>query len=286
MRSLSIPLKGAVGARSLLSLLRKLKDKTLEVSTKKGEIILKGINKMAGIKLDAHITMPFGSITPPGKWFKLSPNFSKGLSIVYGCCSRDVAELVYTGVHCTSEFVEATDSFHAARYKVKLPFRNPILINSLLAKYVAAMKPIACSEAKKWIYFKNKEGLTIIGRRGTEEYPDIVDFLTVKGKPIKFPASRIKAAAERAEIFSSEESSNLLEITIKKNRMSILSVGESGWYKELKKAEVNIPSVSFAIPPYMLTEICKRTNNPLICERSLKVEGENYIYVSSVGQLE
>ena len=84
---------GAVQAKPLLALLKKLKDKVIEIDISETSLIIKGRRKEAAIRMQADIILPIDDIDIPedGKWKSLVDGFCEYVGVVYQCASKDEA---------------------------------------------------------------------------------------------------------------------------------------------------------------------------------------------------
>ncbi len=110
---------------SFVSILRKLKETELEITTSKEELLIKGKRKKAGLRMETDILLPIDSVEKPKKWIHLPDDFAEAISIVQQCSGKDETRFSLTCVHITPKWIEACDGYQAARYKMKMEIEKP-----------------------------------------------------------------------------------------------------------------------------------------------------------------
>lgn len=280
-----LSIKGAVQAIPLINLLRKLQEETLEITVHKGKLLIKGKKRRAGIRLEEKILLDMETWESPKKWSAIAENLVDAVSMVQHCAGNDESQFVSTCIHIHPDWIEACDNFQAGRYIIETGIKESVLIRKDSLKHIISMNMTKFSETKSWIHFKNPDELILSCRRFVEEYPDITSVLEVKGSPILLPKG-LKEAAEKAEIFSSENvEDNEVKIHLENGKVKIKGEGVSGWYSEIKKAKYNGPPITFTISPKLLTELVERHNKCRISKDKLKAKVGKFSYVTVLGEV-
>jgi DNA polymerase III sliding clamp (beta) subunit (PCNA family) len=276
--------EGAVLAAPLLSLLNKLQDEEIDLTWKDKQLIIKGKNRRAGLKIVPEVYLPIDSIEEPKKWKSLPDDFIDAINKTHKCASNNETRFELTCVHFTPDFIEACDSHQLLRYNIKMDVEESILVRKDAIKFVLPIEATHFCETKTWVHFKNKEGLILSCRRYVEEYHNLNKLVASKGKKAVLPKS-MKEAAETAAVFSQENPDNQVIIHLESNKLKIKSEGTSGWYWEVKKAKYEGKAIEFTIPPDLLVDLLSRSNKCIIGNDLLKITGENYTYVSVLGKV-
>ncbi len=280
-----VDIEGAVKAAPLLLILAKLEEEKLEISSNKKELLIKGKRKSVGIRMEKEILLPVESVETPKKWKELPENFTEAIRIVQQCASLDESKFNMTCIHLHPEWVEACDNLQVTRYPIEIGIKKSILIRSSSLKSIITLGITKFSEGKNWIHFKNEMGLVISCRQYLEDFPDMSPILDVQGEPITLPKG-LKEAAEKAEIFSAENTeNNQITILIKSGKIILKGIGNSGWYKEKRKTTYSGTPFSFTISPKLLGEITSRHNECEIAPQRLKVDGGKFVYVTCLGEI-
>ena len=277
-----LDIEGAVVAMPFVSILRKLKEKELEItlSDKQEELLIRGKRKKIGIRMEADILLPVDSIKQPKKWKKLPNDFANAVSIVQNCAGKDETKFALTCIHLYPKWLEACDGYQAARYKMKIDIEKSILIRKDSIKNIVPMDMTKFGETKDWIHFKNSSGLVLSCRRWIEEFPKLSKLLKVKGTPTKFPKGLIDAV-EKAEIFSVENvENNQITIELKLNRLRITGRGTSGYYQETKNIKYRGQSISFRVASKLFADLVQHYSSCEITSDRLKVVTGKYSYVT------
>lgn len=276
---------GAVAAAPLLNILRKLPEDDVEIEGKETELIVRGKRRESGIKMEANITLPISGVEKPLKhgWRELPGRFSDAISIVQECAGRDQDDFALTCVHITPDYVEATDSFQIARYKLKTGFAKEFLVRRESIKHVLDLGMTHVNETESWVHFKSPASVILSCRRYSENYPALAEYMKLTNpKPATLPKGLV-SAAENANIFSQENAdSNNLLLFLEPGRVRIRGEGVSGWYTEWKKLKYAGASMSFLISPKVLIELVTKHNDCLISSDRLMVDGGGWRYVTSL----
>jgi len=277
----SLDIEGAVEAKPLLALLSKLNEQVVDISiSPKGEFLVKGKNKRAGIRIEQEVLLPIGLVEKPKKWTVLPSDFTEAVSIVKECAGKDETQFALTCVHIHPDWIEACDRYQSARYTTKTNVRRPILVRKDSIQFIDALGMEELSETKHWIHFQNKSGLVVSCRRWLEKYPDLTEHYKVKGSAITFPKG-LSEAAEKAEVFTFESlEENHVTINLQPGKLQLTGRGVSGYYQERKTVKYNGPSFSFTIAPLLLGDLVKKHNKCLLSKGTLKVSTGKYTYIS------
>ncbi len=278
---------GAVQAKPLLEILRRLKDTTVDMSVEKQQLrirLKKG--RGGGIPIESEISLPIESVKRPKKWQKLSDEFAEAISMVESCVGKDQTQFHLTCIHLHPEHIEACDNFRAARFKIQTGLNKSILVRRDALKFVTSLGMNEFGLTKSWIHFKNGNGLLFSCRLYVEEYPDLTEILKVKGTKTKLPKG-LETAVDRASVFSrmdAEEDHVLFEIVPGKVRVKSKSV--SGWWTDPHKINYDKKPMKFTVSPTLMREILQKYNEVVLGEERLKVGLGKFTYVTVLGSPE
>jgi hypothetical protein len=272
--------KGAVTAKPLLSLLERLSETEVEVQLEKDQLLVVGKNRRAGVRAEAEILLPLGSVETPKKWRDLHADFAEALSLVMNCASSDTTRFILTCVHIHPEWVEACDHHQLSRYRLDTGVTAPLLVRRDSLKQVAPLGVTEVGVSPAWVHFRNPSGLILSCRRHVDDYPDLAPLLKVKGTPTTLPKGLSEACAN-AEVFSSENTDrNVIVVELRSGKLRVKGTGALGWYSEVKKLKYSGPALKFMVDPQLLAELVKKYNDCEITGERLKVDGGAYTYVS------
>ncbi len=278
---------GAVQASPLLTLLSKMKEETIDLEMTDSELIISGVRKKSGIRVEKEIMLEISVVSKPGKWAELNEDFHDAIELVAACAGRDESKHNLVCVHITPKFMEAMDNNKAIKYKIKTPVEENSLIRHDSLKHVVSLGMTKMSDTKDWMHFKNDSGLILSCRKYLEEYPDLTGegIFNVKGTPTVLPGG-LAEAVEKAQIFSSENTDDdKVLIELKSGKMWLKGEGINGWHEEVKKVKYKGRPIEFLVSPTLLIEISKRHTACEINETRLKVEGKNFVYVSLLSKV-
>lgn len=279
-QELPLDVTGVVAAKPLLAILQKLSEDSLEVFAEGGELIVKGRRRTVEIRMDKEVLLPIKNVETPKQWRPLPEDFVDAINLVHPCAGSDESTFWATCVHLHPKWIEACDNFQMGRYSTPTGMKAPVLVKRDAIKHLVSLDMSETSETKSWIHFRNKTGLLFSCRRYLESFPDLSDYLKVKGTATTLPKG-LSDAAERAEIFSSENvDANQVFIELLPGKLKIEGIGVSGKYTETKKLAYRGEAMKFLIAPQLLAELSRRYNECEIATERLKVNGGKHIYVA------
>jgi hypothetical protein len=286
-QSTCLKIQGSVQAMKLLALLRKMMDKTVDITAGKAELRIKGKGRRrAGILMESKITLPIDSIKQPRKWIPLSDDFTEAVAMVESCVGKDQTQFHLTCVHLCPDWIEACDNVQVARFVTKTNLRSKILVRREQLKHVVSLGMTEFGKTREWLHFRNPNGLHLSCRLYIQEYPDIAPILKVTGTKTQLPKG-IEKAVERASIFSETNvNDNQVVVSISKGKVNIKGTGTSGWYSETKRINYDGAPMCFTIPPFLLNEIVAKYDECIINKNRLKINVGKFSYVTVLGVLE
>lgn len=281
--------QGAVKAATLLNLLRKLPDESIDIEFKE-QMLISGKRKESGLDLEAELSPHLDIVEIPENWEVLHEEFIDALALVQECAGKDEMKFYLTCIHITPKWLEANDNLHMARYRLKTGVKTPCLVAKNSIKHLVTLGATHFAETGAWMHFKGPNGLILSCRKQQEvdqfRSDDMTRFFEATGEPIKLPKA-LAEATETAEIFSSENADdNAVMVSLSPGKIEIKGQGVTGWYKERKKIVYNGPSLTFTIGPNLLVKIVKEYNEAEVSDSFLKVSGGRWTYLSCLGRVE
>lgn len=279
---ISPKIQGAVQAKPLLAILEKLEEDSLEIEIGESEFIIVGKRRRCGIRMEKEVMLSIGTVETPEEWKDIPEEFNDAVSAVAECAGKDESQFCLTCVHLHPKFVEASDNWQIARFRLKTRIKEEILVRHDSIKHITALGMTEFCETEAWIHFRNPSGLLLSARRYLEEFPDLTEILAVKGTPTVLPKG-LGSAIGRAEIFSSENNDDdHIKIKMRAGKIRIKGTGGCGWYEEVRKMPgYKGDPIEFMIGPKLFAEIVKKHTDCEISKDKLKVvDGERFVYVS------
>lgn len=280
---------GAVAAKPLLELLRKLTESVLDLAPNdesRTQLRVRGKRRRAGITMEAAVQLPIDQVEQPAEdaYKDLAPNFCDALAVVQGCASKDPQAFELTCLHITPTYMEACDNHQLARYEIKTPIKEPVLVKRDSLKHLVGLGVTEVAATLSWLHFRAPSGLVVSCRREIGEYCRLDDILAAEGEAMTLPGA-LGDVIERAEIFSGESTEeNAVVVTLTKGEFRLKGIGNSGFYEERKAASWDGPEVSFLIGPKMLVELSEKSADCLVGEGTLSVDSGQFRYVTVLGE--
>ncbi len=274
---------GAVQATPLLNMLKQLPEDEISLEPINGLLVIKGKGKKVRIRMESEVLLPVASVEPPKGWVPLPEDFTDAVTIVHDCASDDQQTPILTFLNVTANWIEATDRYQMARYRIKMDIPKPTLVRKDSIKHIIQLDMTEMSLTDSWIHFRNPTGMIFSCLRFIEQYPTLdKELKIINSKKARFPKGLVEAA-KRADIFSRENSEvNRVTVEIRENKMVISSLGNSGDYEEYKDLQYVGPPLKFIIKPELLIEITKRHNELQISPTAIFVNGGKWLYVNSL----
>lgn len=281
-----VEIEGAISAKPLLDLLRKLSEDELDIQIGEGRLMLKGNKRRAEIIMESEVHLPIDSVEVPSEWVDLDNDFCEAVSIVQQTASQGKdTNFNLTCVHLHPDWVETCDNFQATRYPVKTGVSASCLIRQASIKHVPPLGMTKMAEGDAWVHFQNAAGLVLSCRRWAEQYEDLAPILDCTGETVVLPGG-LADAVDKASIFSSSNIENdQIFVRMKAGKLLIRGEGAHGKFEEQKSVKF-AGDVSFLISPRLLVEITKRTNDCVVGQGRLKIDTGKFVYVSCLGAVE
>lgn len=283
----AIDLHGAVPASKLLAILEKLPDETLEVETNEKGVLFKGKRRETQLIMEQDVLLDIGAITRPGKWHPLPEEFVEAVGVVAACAGKDEGEFANTCVHFTSKYMEASDRFQIARYKIALQLTKEILVKAEVLRSIVQRGVSQYAVSDDWLHFKNANGLIMSVRLYVDEYPALGQYLKVDGEKARLPKGLVKAV-ENCTVFSSEngKDDNQVRVELRPNRLRVRGDGASGHYVETKKVDYKGPPIAFYIDPSLLIKLTEEYSECLVDNGAMRVDGVSFVYLTCLAPVE
>lgn len=275
-----IGVEGAVAAKPLLELLRKLAEKEVDITMVDDGLRIKGKGRRSLVNMEAEIMLPLDAVDVPETWEELNPEFADAIGMVQECATKDNAQFILMCIHITPDFVEACNNYKMARYTMDTGIGDPCLVKRDCIKHIVGLGMTKVSRTDTWLHFCNPAGLVFSVRRDEANYADMGGILAKEGTPTTLPGG-LADAVEKAEIFSADNSEgNSIMLTLDKGHMTLKGSGAYGWYEERKEAKWDAEPLSFEIDPVLLKAIAEKANDCYVADGMLKIDTGKLVYIT------
>ena len=276
----------AVPIDPIISILSKISDLEVDFEMEKDELIMTGKKKETRFVLYRTIEIPIDSIPIPEKsdWKKLPANFADAISAVEPCCAgkSQKEDFILRHIHITPKYVEASDSMQGARYRIKMPIENNVLLPRDSVESLIGLDTTKFYDGEKWFYFKTDDGLLMAVVCHRDAFVSVGNLFEVEGKPTTFPRS-LEKAVSAAEVFSKEEKdNNTVRLTLENNEVILVGRGLLGKHTERRKVSYTGKKLSFHIAPKMITRVVEKDYPVHILDNRLVVFTETWKYFSAL----
>jgi hypothetical protein len=279
--------QGAVPAKPLLELLRKLPDDEIDVAMGEGGLTIKGKGGRKGeIRCEAEVLLAIDKLERPKTWTPLAEDFAEAVDLVQSCCSRD-GEISQVCIHVHKNWVEACDDVQLCRYNLKTGVKQAVLLRRESVRHIVTLGMTEFAEGQSWFHFRNPDKLQLSCRRYLEDYPDWTEFLKVDGERLDLPKG-LKETLERSVIFldEPEEDARRVRVELMPGKFRVIGEGVHGKWSEPKKTNYAGRAMSFRASPTMLAEISQKHNSCEATEDRLKVDGGKWRFIACLDKVE
>lgn len=281
-----VNLQGAVQAQVLLDLLRRLKEDTLVVIQKEGEIVVKGKNRKCGIRYEKEITLPGGDLVIPKSFKKFGTDFLEGVELVRHCVSTDESKPALSCISFSGAKMEASDGYQCGKYELKESVSSEnFLVHGSALKHVLNLGMRSIAVTDKWVLFRNKSEVILATRKVIDEWPALDKFYEVVGNEVILPKG-VGEAIERAVIMAEEIQEVLyVKVELEEGSLRLSGSGSLGWYTEKKKVSYKGAPLAFLIRPDLLKRISESHNECQVSKDRLKVSVGSFSYITVLAEM-
>lgn len=252
----------------LLEAVRKLPDDEVTIENSNAELCVGGKRDKVFVNLQHEVLLPVDKVEKPikGRWKPVESEFAEGMKLVSESCGRNEQDFKNSCVHMTPNFIESTNNWTFARFKLKTGLKDDTLIRVGTARAIASRGPTEQSETGNWLHYKNGSGVYVSGLRYMEdEYHELDFFTKYKGRPTTFPKAIVQAA-ERLEVFSKEDSdNNFITVSIGRGRLKMTSQGVSGRATHTTKVKYDGKPLEFHMGPEVLSKLVETYSSVEVC---------------------
>lgn len=272
-----------VPAADFLKVLGKLPDKEVDVRKVKGELIVKGKRRSSGITIQAKVRLPYKEVPSPKTWNRIQEGVTGMLKQAARTCGKDLSAPLTTVVHVDKNVIEACDNFRVFRATMQTGFPEKVLIPafSMTALETIPLYKVATKSKngkEGWAHFRTSDKTMISVRLIMDDYLDISSVLKMsKSDVVKLPSNLVEMTDRACTM--SEGADHLVSIDIKDKMLKIVSIKESGWYKEQKRVTYSGPHIRFQINPKFLVEVLQRNNQVRVGSDKMKIQADGVVFV-------
>lgn len=267
--------EGAVTAEDLHKVLNKFPDDEISVVLKADEIVVKGLRRSAGLKLQAKVSLPFANVPKPKKWRRVPEVLTGVMLQAARVCGRDETQPRTTEIHITEKVVEACDNFRMFRYKLDTRFTKECLIPATSIEAIGSLVFTHVCQDVGWIHFKttSKHVVSVCCSKG--KYPNLTPLLKLNNpRKVVLPAN-LADILSRAEVMQESSLDSRVQITIANGRLTLKAQKDAGWFKEDKRVSYKGPALKFQVHPKFLMDVLEKTRSVKIADNRMALEAKD-----------
>lgn len=283
-----IDINGAVPAKEFLNLLSRIKQKEIHITQTDSNLLIKGKNNKANIKIVSKITLPIDQINPPNQFNILPKEFTTALKFCLFSCSKDMTKPALTCIHCTKGQIESSDNYRVTVrfFDNDSYFPQPFLIPSAAAKSLTAFNVIKYAISLGWLHFETEKGVLFSCRTYENmTFPNINKIIDIKGKQVNLP-DNLDDVLKRACVFTETKTyaGDRVSIELSDGKLTVRSEGDVGWFEEFCIVSYKGNTKKFEVHPEHLLHIFYLCNTMEVTKNRLIFENksEDFIHVVSL----
>lgn len=283
-----INIEGAVPAKPLLELLRKLTEEELEITATSTELRVKGKGRRSAIRLSDEIILDTSDVDSPDKdWTELPPAFSDVLPVVANCAAKESDPFAFCCVHLTPKGMEATDRSQAIRYRMTTGLSENVLIRGSSCRSIATLGIASVNNTASWLHWKTYSGMVISVRKIAEAYPKGLTaiFQSEKIAEMDIPGSVADVIGRSAPFIEETSSGKRVEISVNVNTLYIRAQNGNGWYEEEREIVYDSVPCRIAVNPTYFLSVLRHASPIDICQGGLRIVGDSFVYCVSAEQI-
>lgn len=272
--------RAAVPGRPLRGALENFSDQTLTVEMIGSELRLSAGRKRAGIRADPEIRAPVQSVDVPQAWARLPAPQEFADSAVAACkiAGRNPNEVSYSAVRLTAEFLEATDSYRAVRYRVPTG-AGDCLVSAKSLLSVAPMQMVWSCETDAWMHYRNRL-VTVSLLKDAVAFPPMGPLWSLTGEPVELPKGGAEVT-KLGQVFTSDDrENNRVTVKLTARNMHVRGDGALGYSACDVECEYQGPPVQFRIDPEVLLHLIRTHNQCELLPGKLLVRGDTWMLVN------
>lgn len=275
-----LDIEAVAPANDLLRILAKFPDEEIDITFKRGELVIKGKKRSAGLTCDVEILLPLDAVPTPDKWHELTEGTALFLQQAAQACGEDETLYLTTCVHVTEDLVEASDNFRFFRADAKTGFPKEVLIPACCINQIKDTPPKKVDVGDGWVHFLLEGGAEVSLRCSHQKYhTGLDDLLTMRdGHKIRLP-SNLGDILERASIMQENRFDARVTIHLKDKEICVTARKEGGWFRETKKVRYSGEELSFEVHPSLLQDILERTRTAMVNSSRMMVKADNVTFV-------
>lgn len=275
-------IQAAIKASALLALMKKFTEKEIKVTISERKFSVTTPNRDLSLKLEADVLLPIDAVEIPKVWTRLEDGWTEAVELVHRCATKKHKDFDRICVHVTPDWIEASENNKAARWTLKTFVTEPCLVRAQTLKTIVPLGMTKGCETKNWLHFKNPMGLRVSLRKWVLDSPyvDLTQFFDVRGERVVFPKG-IAEAAEAAGLLLDDRDGCVL-VDLSEDHLIVESEGSQGKYREKRPVVYEGKPVKFLVPPKLIGELVENNTECEVSKVSLRIEKENYVYMTSL----
>jgi hypothetical protein len=272
----------AVASSDFLKMLAKFPDKEIDIDRRKGDVVIKGTRRTAGVTCDTNLLLPFASVPAPDGWKKLRPRTWGHMLQASRTCGQDRTQYLTTCVHVAPQRIEGCDNYRLFRADGPTGFQQEILVPADAITAIEGAPIEKASIGKGWIYFGSGETVFSV-RCSHEKYHDDIDtMLKVSGGELLELPDNLRDIVSRAEVMNEAGFDSRISVSIAGGILEVSSRKEGGWYKERRKVKYRGKDLAFDVNPKFLVDILGRTREVTVGDSRMRIDADNTVFVVSL----
>lgn len=283
----------SVPVDDFMKMLERMPDDEIDIAFKPNKLTMKAKNTRGGIatqsgdELQKKVDM---LMNKEKEWADIPKDFMEALGLCVLSASKDMGNLVLTGVYIDNDVVMASDNLRISEYFLMVATKKRFLIPATTVQELLSFAVARYAIEDNWAFFEMKDKTIFCARLlNYEKYPSLEQYFEFEGMKFTFPED-IKDAVESALVVASGDTDAERLIDIEIGNGIIICRGENNlaWLEKEFKADVGLPdgkTLKFSINPTFLLKILSHTRKAMYGETKILFIAKNFYHLIAIRAL-
>ncbi len=285
---LPIDVKGAVFAKELLALLKKLPANEIELVDEGAALLVHSGTLEAGFNIARDIPVPILGLDAVKEWFGMPVDYLEGIAACFASVSTDPTKGVLNYIIMNGDKIFSCDNYCATVFESteQLPEGVEIRLHFEPAKILAKYVPVEFGFGGSWVHFRNAEGVVVSCDYNDDAYNDVLALFADDGVEIEFP-QEVAQKLSVAEIMADKDARGVNKVVkISFDEPDFVTVRaereDRGWITDKIPYKSDEKKPNFTISPEMLAAVLESVNTVSVSERLVVAKGEKVWHAVSM----
>lgn len=283
----------SVPAEEFYKILEKITGDEIDITFKHNKLTVKsgsvrgGISTQTGDELLKKINV---LINKKKNWVDIPKDFMEGLGLCVFSASKDMGNLVLTGVYVDDDLIMSSDNLRMSQYFLKNGTGRKFLIPASTASELLnfAVARYAVEPDGSWAFFEMKDKAIVFCAQLLvgDKYPSLEQYFDFEGIKFTFPET-IKEAVEAALVVATgdTDAERLIDVEIGDGVIVCRGENDLAWLEKEFEADVIMKdkkTLKFSINPFFFLKILAHTHKVMYGETKILFIAKDFYHLIAV----